>query len=353
MEKKLKRSLFDYFPRNDCVTYLVMTVVFAVVYMLMQFNMLSYQDRNFLVPVCYSIMLAVSLNMVVGFLGELSLGHAGFMAVGAYVGCIFANEMVGILPEFVRFPLALIIGGVSAGIFGVIVGVPILRLNGDYLAIVTLAFGEIIKGIIQSLKIERTLEDGTKEMILDGSMGLRTTDIRLGRDYAFIIAAVLVMLTLFVVLNIKHSKVGRAVMAIRDNRIAAEASGINVTAYKLMIFVISAFIAGVAGVLYGHEMTTLAASNFDFNYSIEILVFVVLGGMGRIRGSIIAATLLYIIPLKLTAYINGGMQTLIYALLLIVIMLLNSSDRFNAFRKKLDIKSFLANLRKKGGKADD
>ncbi len=348
MEKRLKRSFFDYFPKNDCVTYSVMLVAFAVVYLMQQFNMLSYQDRNFLVPVCYSIMLAVSLNMVVGFLGELSLGHAGFMAVGAYVGCLFANEMVGVMPQYIRFPLALIIGGVSAGIFGVIVGVPILRLNGDYLAIVTLAFGEIIKGIIQTVKIERTLEDGTKEMVLDGSMGLRTTDIRLNRDYAFLIGAVLVMLTLFVVLNIKHSKVGRAVMAIRDNRIAAEAVGINVTAYKLMIFVISAFIAGVAGVLYGHEMTTLAASNFDFNYSIEILVFVVLGGMGSIRGSIIAATLLYIIPLKLTAYINGGFKTLIYALLLIFVMVLNSSEKFNSFKKKMDIKKFFANKKKAG-----
>lgn len=347
MKNTAKRSFFDYIPKNDCVTYVVMIVAFAIVFLLQRFNMLSYQDRNFLVPVCYSIMLAVSLNMVVGFLGELSLGHAGFMAVGAYVGCLFANETVSVLPEMVRFPLALVIGGISAAVFGVIVGVPILRLNGDYLAIVTLAFGEIIKGIIQTLKFERTLEDGTKEMILDGSMGLRTSAIRLNRDWAFLIGAALVMLTLFVVLNIKHSKVGRAVMAIRDNRIAAEASGINVTAYKLMIFVISAFIAGVAGVLYGHEMTTLAASNFDFNYSIEILVFVVLGGMGSIRGSIISATLLYIIPLKLTAYINGGFKTLIYALLLITVMLLNSSDKFNTFKKRINLKGLFMKKGKK------
>lgn len=333
-----KKSFFNRYPKNDCVTYAVMLVVFAIFFLLKKLGMLSYQDEGLLVPVCYSIMLAVSLNMVVGFLGELSLGHAGFMAVGAYVGCLFANETVSVLPSYVRFPLALLIGGLSAAIFGIIVGVPILRLNGDYLAIVTLAFGEIIKGIIQSLKFERTLEDGTKEVILDGSLGLRTTDIRLDRNCAFPVAFLLVMLTLFVTLNIKHSKIGRAVMAIRDNRIAAESTGINITAYKLIIFVVSAFIAGVAGVLYGHEMTTIAASKFDFNYSIEILVFVVLGGMGSIRGSIIASALLYIIPFKLSTYINGGLKTLIYALLLIIIMLLNSSDKFNAFKERISIK---------------
>ncbi len=351
MDIKNKRSFFNFMPRNDCITYICMIAVFTLFYLLQEFGLLSYQDRGLLVPACYSIILAVSLNMVVGFLGELSLGHASFMAVGAYVGCIFANETLDIIPGMIRFPLALLIGGIAAAVFGVIVGVPILRLHGDYLAIVTLAFGEIIKGIIQSLKIERTLEDGTKEMILDGSLGLRTTDIRLERDIAFPIAFVLVMITLFVVLNIKHSKIGRAVMAIRDNRIAAEATGINITAYKLIIFVVAAFFAGIAGVLYGHEMTTLAAPSFDFNYSIEILVFVVLGGMGSIRGSIIASVLLYIIPFKLSTYINGGYKTLIYALLLIVMMLLNSNPKFAAFKAKISPKNLIKKLKSKEGAA--
>ncbi len=338
MNNKTRNSFFDYLTKNDCVTYLCMIAVFVVFYLLQQMGMLSRQDSSMLTPICYSIILAVSLNMVVGFLGELSLGHAGFMAVGAYTGCLFANLTVDIIPVYVRFPLALLIGGVAAAIFGVIVGVPILRLHGDYLAIVTLAFGEIVKGIIQSLNIKRELADGTVEKILDGAQGLTTTDIKLSKDYSFLIAFILVMITLFVALNIKHSKVGRAVMAIRDNRIAAEATGINITGYKLMIFVIAAFFAGIAGVMYGHEWTKVSASDFDFNYSIEILVFVVLGGMGRIRGSIIAATLLYVIPFKLSNYINGGYKMLIYALLLIILMLLNSSPKFAELKAKLNPK---------------
>ncbi|MBQ8475024.1 MAG: branched-chain amino acid ABC transporter permease [Clostridia bacterium] len=339
MEKKMKKSFFEYMTKNDCITYLSVIAVYAIIMVLDRSGNLSYQDKSLLVPVCYSIMLAVSLNMVVGFLGELSLGHAGFMSVGAYVGCIFATQTIDIIPTYIRFPLALLIGGIAAAIFGVIVGVPILRLNGDYLAIVTLAFGEIVKGIIQTLKITKKGPNGEEIMILDGSLGLRTTDIKLDREWAFTIGFVLVMITLFVVLNIKHSKIGRAVMAIRDNRIAAEATGINITAYKLMVFVISAFIAGMAGVLFGHEITTIAAPKFGFNYSIEILVFVVLGGMGKIRGSIIAAALLYIIPVKLSSFIDGGYKTLIYALLLIIMMLLNSNPRFNEFKQKLSPKN--------------
>lgn len=348
MKNRTKNSFFDYLTKNDCITYVCMIAVFVVFYSLQQMGMLSRQDSSMLVPICYSIILAVSLNMVVGFLGELSLGHAGFMAVGAYTGCLFANLTVDALPVYVRFPLALLIGGVAAAVFGVIVGVPILRLHGDYLAIVTLAFGEIVKGIIQSLNIKKELADGTIERILDGAQGLTTTDIKLSKDYSFLIAFVLVMITLFVALNIKHSKIGRAVMAIRDNRIAAEATGINITGYKLMIFVIAAFFAGIAGVMYGHEWTKVSASDFDFNYSIEILVFVVLGGMGKIRGSIIAATLLYVIPFKLSNYINGGYKMLIYALLLIILMLLNSSPKFAELKAKLNPK----NLFRKKAKED-
>ncbi len=347
MKDITKKSFFNYIPQNDCVTYSVMIAVFAVVFILDRAGMISYQDKGLLVPVCYSIILAVSLNMVVGFLGELSLGHAGFMCVGAYAGCLFATQTVDIFPAAVRFPIALLIGGIAAAIFGVIVGVPILRLNGDYLAIVTLAFGEIVKGIIQTLKITKEGANGEEIVVLDGSLGLRTTEIKLDREWAFLIGFMLVMITLFIVLNIKHSKIGRAVMAIRDNRIAAEATGINITAYKLMIFVVSAFLAGMAGVLFGHEITTVAASKFGFNYSIEILVFVVLGGMGSIRGSIIAATLLYIIPVKLSGVLDGGWKTLIYALLLIVMMLLNSNPKFNELKSKLSVKKLFSKKTKK------
>lgn len=345
MLNKQKKSFFDYIPLSDLLTYAILIVAFTVITTILKINplLISYTDRGLLVPVCYSIMLAVSLNLVVGFLGELSLGHAAFMSAGAYAGCIFATQMVDIAPSMpvsIRFILALVIGGVVAALFGVLVGVPILRLRGDYLAIVTLAFGEILKGIIQLLDIKKTIVVNGVEIektVIDGSMGLRTKTIN---DANFTIAFILVMITVVVVLNIKRSKIGRAVMAVRDNRIAAEACGINVAKYKLIIFVLAAFFAGVAGVLYGHYETTIDPRNFDFNYSIDILVFVVLGGMGSIRGSIFAATILTILPQKLT-FLVGGWKTLVYALLLIFIMLFSGSPKMVAVRERLNLKKLI------------
>ena len=228
-----------------------------------------------LTQIAYSMVLAVSLNLVVGFLGELSLGHAGFMCVGAYIGCFCANYMHAVIPsKLAVLVISMLIGGISAAVFGLIIGLPCLRLKGDYLAIVTLAFGEIVRTVFMN------------QPVFGGALGLTTQ--KYGK-LLYIIAFVMVLFTVFVSQNLMRSKHGRAIQSIRDNEIASRAMGVNVTYYKLIIFVISAFFAGVAGVIYGHNTTPVDYSFFSFNYSIEILVMVVLGGMGNISGSIISA----------------------------------------------------------------
>ena len=234
--------------------------------------------------VAISIILAVSLSLVVGFLGELSLGHAGFMCVGAYLGGKVAALLVPVMGNgILTFLVSLLVGCGAAAICGVVIGLPALRLRGDYLAIVTLAFGEIVKSIFMNSSSES----------FGGSLGLDTP--RFDKNYLYILALLLVLLTLALVQNYIRSKHGRAVTAIRDNEIAARASGINVTKYKLITFILSAALAGVAGVLYSFSNYTVQSMKFGYNYSIEILVMVVLGGMGSINGSIIAATLITIL----------------------------------------------------------
>ena len=233
---------------------------------------------------------------------------------------------------------------VFAGIFGLLIGIPVLRLKGDYLAIVTLAFGEIIKNIVNVIYLGRDSHgihfsikdaaslgmDADGEMIIKGPQGITGTPT----DSTFIIGIVLILVTLFIVLNLVHSRSGRAIMAIRDNRIAAESVGINITKYKLMAFSISAALAGVAGVLYAHNLSTLTAlpKNFGYNMSIMILVFVVLGGIGSVRGSIIAAAILTLLPELLRGLSNYRM--LIYAIVLIVMMLFNWAPKAIEWREK-------------------
>ncbi|MBR6401722.1 MAG: branched-chain amino acid ABC transporter permease [Firmicutes bacterium] len=289
--------------------------VFIICNALISSGTLGRQGAGLLVPICINIMLAVSLNLIVGFLGELSLGHAGFMSVGAYAGCLFTIHFD--LPVYIEFPLALIIGGLVAAIFGVIIGLPALRLNGDYLAIVTLAFGEIIRSIINSLEFT------------GGAGGLKG----INKFSNFSVAYIAAMLTIIVIVNLVHSRHGRAITAIRDNIISAEAMGINVVFYKLISFVMAAFFAGAAGVLYGHHLAILKPGTFDFNKSIEILVIVVLGGMGNITGSIIAAIIITILPEVLRDLSDYRM--LIYSIALIVMMLSSSSPKLAELRSKI------------------
>ena len=301
--------------KKNIVLALIDVIIYVVIFSLAQFGVLSRHTQSLLVPIGVNIILAVSLNLTVGFLGELTLGHAGFMSVGAYAGCLFTIYCN--LPVWIEFPLALIIGGLVAAIFGVIIGIPALRLNGDYLAIVTLAFGEIIRSVLNNVKFT------------GGAGGLKGID----KTSNFTIAYILVILTLIVITNVVRSRHGRAIMAIRDNIIAAQSVGINIVYYKLVAFVGAAFFAGVAGVLYGHNLGILKPSTFDFNKSIEILVIVVLGGMGNITGSVIAAIIITLLPEVLRDLADYRM--LIYSIALIVMMLFSSNPTLVEFRKKI------------------
>ena len=288
--------------------------------------------------VAIGIILAVSLSLVVGFLGELSLGHAGFMCVGAYLGGKVSALLVPTMGNGIgAFLIALVVGCAAAAICGIIVGIPALRLRGDYLAIVTLAFGEIVKSVFRNTSYES----------FGGTLGLETP--RFDKKYLFVIAFVLVLVTLAVVQNYIRSKHGRAVTAIRDNEIAARASGINVTKYKLLTFTLSAALAGMAGVLYSYSNYTVQSAKFGYNYSIEILVMVVLGGMGSVNGSIIAATLITWLNTWLPTKLTGDLavlQNLLYALVLIVIVIYNNAPKLKGFRDKYNIGVLLDKLKK-------
>ena len=286
--------------------------------------------------IAISIILAVSLSLVVGFLGELSLGHAGFMCVGAYLSgkvAVMLEPMLG--NGLLTFVIALVAGAAAAALCGIIIGIPALRLRGDYLAIVTLAFGEIVKSLFLNSSDES----------FGGTLGLDTP--RYNKQYLYIIAFVLVLVTLAVVQNYIRSKHGRAVTAVRDNEIAAKATGINVTKYKLLTFTLSAAFAGVAGVLYSFSNYTVQSMKFGYNYSIEILVMVVLGGMGSINGSIIAAALITFLNTKLATILTGELavlQNLLYALILIVIVVYNNAPALKSFRDKYNLGEMVAKL---------
>ena len=352
----------------DFSTYLGVILAFAIVTALGNGGMLSRSFSGQLVPICCYIVMAVSLNLTVGILGELSLGHAGFMSVGAFSGIVAAMSLQGAIPsDGVRLAVALVVGAAFAAVAGLIVGVPVLRLRGDYLAIVTLAFGEIIKELINCLIVgydenelhvifnfdgSRTVSDlGLAEgglEIIKGAQGATGTDTLATFTAGFI----LIMITLIIVLNLVRSRSGRAIMALRDNRIAAESVGINITKYKLMAFVTSAALAGAAGALYGLNFSNLGAAKFNFNTSILILVFVVLGGLGNIWGSIIAATVLTILPEALRGFDNYRM--LVYAIVLILVMLATNSPSAKAVfsRSAEGVKGIFTCKARKGGAAN-
>jgi len=326
---------------SSFLNYGIVAAAYIILQLLISQELLSNTLQSLLVPVCCYVIMAVSLNLTVGILGELSLGHAGFMSLGAFSGIVTAMALQNAIPFApLRLTLAIAVGAVIGGIGGVIVGVPVLRLRGDYLAIVTLAFGEIIRNIIMVLYVgldEHGLHITTDSMgpdltengvmIVKGPMGA----VGVPKLSSFTAGFILVLVTLFVVQNLVNSRSGRAIMALRDNRIAAESVGINVTKYKLMAFVISAALAGGAGALFGLNYSSTVASKFGFNTSILILVFVVLGGLGSIRGSIISAALLYILPEMLRGFeFITKFRMLIYAIILILVMLLTNSPQAKA-----------------------
>ncbi len=325
------------------INWMAILVVLVVLMALSSAGVLPRATISMLTRIAYSIILAVSLNLVVGFLGELSLGHAGFMCVGAYLGCFFANYMHTVIDSpLLILIVSMLLGGVVAAVFGFIIGLPALRLKGDYLAIATLAFGEIVRNVFKNLPY------------FGGALGLNTVTFK--PKNLFIVAFVMVLLVLIVLQNLIRSKHGRAITAIRDNEIAAKAMGINVTFYKLFVFILAAFCAGIAGVLYGHLNTPVLYSFFSYNYSIEILVMVVLGGMGNITGSIIAAAFITFLNQFLQENLPGdlaALKLLIYAIILIIAVLFNNAPVFRPLKEKLDFANLFKNKHKPDKIKDD
>ena len=337
--------------KSTLITVGMVVVAYIIMMILTNAGALSSLMKGLLVPLCIYAIIAVALNLTVGILGELSLGHAGFMCVGAFSSAFFSLCFKDTMAAGPRFLLAIIIGAVISAVFGLLIGIPVLRLQGDYLAIVTLAFGEIIKNVINVLYVGRdsngfhfSMKDfmslnmeADGKVLINGAQGITGTP----NDSNFTIGAILLVITLLVVLNLVNSRAGRAIMAIRDNRIAAESVGINITKYKLLAFSISAGLAGLAGVLYAHNLSILQAQpkNFGYNMSIMILVYVVLGGIGNIRGSVISAVILVVLPELMRELQDYRM--LIYAIVLIGIMLFNWAPKAKLFKEKYSLKRLL------------
>ncbi len=331
---------------STVINICMIIALFVLCQILISTGVMTRHFKGMLIPIIVNVILAMSLNLVVGVLGELSLGHAGFVCVGAYIGSLFSLLTKDVLTvSLIRFPLAIIVGGLAAALFGLLIGFPVFRLKGDYLAIVTLAFGEIIKNIFNNIYLVKGADglqftmsvDKFNQMsyeteLIKGASGIKGTP----QDSNIIIGFILILICLVVISNIVNSRTGRAIMAIRDNRIAAESIGINITKYKFIAFIVSAFFAGTAGVLYSHNLTTLTAPKFDYNMSILVLVYVVLGGMGSMRGSIIAAIVLTALP-ELFRQLNDY-RMLMYAIVLIVMMLLKNNEKVQTFIAKISVK---------------
>ena len=336
---KAKRKRLIY----NLVTFALVIAAYVILQSMIDAKAISRSLKGLLVPICAWIVMAVSLNLVIGFSGELSLGHAGFMSIGAYTGAIISGWFLAAFDmqdPTLRLVLAILISGVVAGIFGALIGIPVLRLRGDYLAIVTLAFGEIIRNLVNVLYVgtadgslhfsflNKRLPEGVT-MLVDGAKGA----VKIKPISTFTIGFALVILTLIIVLNLVNSRAGRAIQATRDNRIAAESMGVSVTKYKMMAFVTAATLAGMAGALYGLNSSTVVPTQFTFNQSINVLVFVVLGGLGNVLGSVISATFLTVLPEVLREFADYRM--LVYAVVLILVMIFTNNPMVRSIINRL------------------
>ncbi|MEG2923174.1 MAG: branched-chain amino acid ABC transporter permease [Oscillospiraceae bacterium] len=322
--------------------FVLVIALYGVLFYLISAGIFNRYLSGIITMVFINIILTVSLNLASGFLGQLVLGHAGFMSVGAYSAALFS--MYSGLPNAIALPIGLLLGGLVAAVFSVIIGIPALRLRGDYLAIITLGFGEIIRVLILAFDFT------------GGAKGLRgiPTFVERGKgnndlvkfSYVFFLAVV----TVYVIYSFIRSRHGRAVIAIREDEIAAEASGINTTYYKLLAFILAAFFAGVAGGLYAHHIGVLAPAKFNFNYSVEILVMVVLGGMGSITGSVISATVLTILPELLREFSDYRM--LAYSIILIIVMLFRPTGLMGQY--EISLRKFVEKIfdKRKSKKAE-
>ena len=336
---KAKRKRLIY----NLVTFGLVIAAFIILQNMIAAKAISRSLKGQLVPICAWIVMAVSLNLVIGFSGELSLGHAGFMSVGAYTGAVVSGWLLNgfnMEDPTLRLVIAILAGGILAGIVGALIGIPVLRLRGDYLAIVTLAFGEIIRNLVNVLYVgtadgklhfsflNKNLPSGVT-MLVDGAKGA----VKIKPISTFTVGFVLILITLIIVLNLVNSRAGRAIQATRDNRIAAESMGVSVTKYKMMAFVTAAVLAGMAGALYGLNSSTVVPTQFTFNQSINVLVFVVLGGLGNVLGSIISATFLTVLPEVLREFADYRM--LVYAVVLILVMIFTNNPMIRSLMNRL------------------
>ena len=341
------RKLSGVRKSRSVVSYALVLIAYIAIEAAMAAGSISNVLKSLLIPTCSYIVVALSLNLVVGYLGDLSLGHAGFMATGAFSGVVTAAILGRVINnDIVVLIIALLVGGIVSAVFGAIIGIPVLKLQGDYLAIVTLAFCQIIKTMLQYVYLgidgkglhfsfldNNVVLDDTGDMIIKGAIG-----VSLGKKLStFTAGVVLILITLFIIYNLIDSKHGRAIQACRDNKIAATSLGISTSNYKLLAFVISATLAGMAGALYGLNFASLKAAKFDFNLSIMILVYVVLGGLGNITGTIISTTLLLVLPEALRSF--NDYRMIVYSIVLILVMLISNNatimSYLDSFRKKL------------------
>ncbi|MGE7935016.1 branched-chain amino acid ABC transporter permease [Viridibacillus arvi] len=304
---------------------IIALIIFAIVQFMITSDQLDMYYSNLLITIAINIILAVSLHLVIGITGQFSIGHAGFLAVGAYISAICT--MYFDLP----FPVALFIGSVVAALAGLVVGIPSLRLKGDYLAIATLGFAEIIRIIFLNTDY------------VGGAAGMQITQMTTW-TYAFFG----VFITVIIIANFTKSRHGRACIAVREDEIAADAMGINTTYYKVVAFALGSFFAGLAGGLFSHNFYIIQPSQFGFLKSFDILIYVVLGGLGSLSGAIIAAILLTVVSMYLTEFPETRM--IIYSLVLIIVMLYRPSGLMGT---KEITDYFKLGKRSKGGNLDD
>ena len=300
--------------------FIISIVVIGIVYLLCSANIISRYNQGILTSICINVVLVASLNLTAGYLGQLTLGHAGFMSIGAYSAALLTKDILAAMPIQISFWVALLISGLVAALLGALVAIACLRLKGDYLAIITLAFGEIIRNILTNINIV----GGAK-----GYMGIsRFVSFPLSLSVAIVCVGIIYLMI--------HSQQGRYIKAIAVDEIASASSGVHTQYYKVATFVIAAFFAGVAGCLYAHYMGNLAPKVFDYNMSIKLLVMVVLGGMGNLFGGVIATIVLTALPEMLRAV--SDYQMLAYSLVLIIIMLAKHSPKMNELMQRIKIK---------------
>lgn len=328
MEKQIKRSYL-----LNILGVLFVFLLFVLLFENRVFGASTQYIKGICTTACYTIIMVASLNLVVGFMGEFSLGHAGFVSVGAYTSAIVSSALAGKgLPDLFLFLVALVAGGAAAGVTGILVGIPALRLRGDYLAIVTVAFAEIIRVCFCNFAIT----GGGKTM-----SGI----LKLSDFYwcYWIMAGCVAIMYMYV-----RSRFGRTVKAIREDYIAVAASGINVTYYKVMTFTVAAFFAGVGGGIYAHYMTAMIPTNFNFMYSAELLSEVIIGGTGSLTGSIIGAAFLSSLPEMTRQFSQYRM--LVYSVILVLVMIFKPGGIFGTWEFSLTriIKRLLGTKRNGG-----